>query len=63
MKAIIFDMEHTEDGVFEENMIGGPGVEVQVDESKFGVRDTIFCMRLGAIWIIHSKYTLSFLRN
>jgi len=37
LKAVIYDMEHNADGVFEHNMIGGPGVEIQVDESKFGV--------------------------
>ena len=33
-------MEHDESGMWEEDMIGGPGIEVQVDESKFGVRLT-----------------------
>lgn len=45
LKAIVYDMEHDENGVWEENMIGGPGIEVQVDESKFGVRLTI-CIHL-----------------
>jgi len=40
LKAIVYDMEHDECGVWEEDMIGGPGIEVQVDESKFGVRHT-----------------------
>ena len=40
LKAIVYG-----NGVWEENMIGGPGIEVQVDESKFGVRLTI-CIHL-----------------
>ena len=40
LKAIVYDMEHDESGMWEEDMIGGPGIEVQVDESKFGVRLT-----------------------
>ena len=38
LKAVIYDMEHTPAGVFAHTMIGGVGIEVQVDESKFGVR-------------------------
>ena len=59
MKAIIFDMEHSEDGVFEENMIGGPGVEVQVDESKFGVRGSMLFMG----YTDYCKCTFRSLRN
>ena len=59
MKAIIYDMEHSEDGVFEENMIGGPGVEVQVDESKFGVRGSMLFMG----YTDYCKCTFRSLRN
>ena len=44
LKAVIYDMEHSSEGEFENCMIGGPGVEVQVDESKFGVSFCSICI-------------------
>ena len=58
LKAVIYDMEHNDEGIFQYNMIGGVGIEVQVDESKFGVSACLemlklylFCDRLPIILV------------
>jgi thiamine biosynthesis protein ThiC len=48
MNAIIWDIQNAEVG----QMIGGPGVHVQIDESKFGVTKYHKGRKVQGVWVL-----------